>query len=131
MKALALVKQLGDYSTRYQALAGIISRKAERADQEQAQVEELEVELSELAGMWEENRYEYRDMPETDREIRALLDDIEHELATIRRQYKQKTKNYKQVLRAMKDLNKKVKYWQVALDDNNALDASGRVHTRR
>ena len=131
LKALALVQQLGNYSARYQTLAGKISQKAERADQEQAQVEELEVELSELAGMWEENRYEYRDMPEADGEIRALLGDIEHELGAIRRQYKQKTKNYKQVLRAMKDLNKKVKYWQVALDENNALDASGRVHPRR
>jgi DNA repair exonuclease SbcCD ATPase subunit len=131
LKALALVQQLGNYSAKYQTLAGKISQKAERADQEQAQVEELEVELSELAGMWEENRYEYRDMPEADGEIRALLGDIDHELATIRRQYKQKTKNYKQVLRAMKDLNKKVKYWQVALDENNALDASGRVHPRR
>jgi hypothetical protein len=131
LRALALVQQYGNFSAKYQSLAVKISQGAERADQEQAQVEALEIELSELAQIWEDHRYEYHDYPEVDRDIRDLLNTIEHELTTIRRQYKQKTKNYKQVLRSLKDLNKRVKYYQVALDGDHALDASGRVIRRR
>ena len=131
IKALALVQQLGNSSAKYQALANKICQGAERADQEQAQVEELEIELSELAQAWESLRYEYREVPEVEAELRELLQDIEHELAQVQHQYKQKRLNYKQVLRAMNDLNRRVKYYQVALDENSALDASGREIRRR
>jgi hypothetical protein len=31
----------------------------------------------------------------------------------------------------MKDLNKRVRYYQVAIDDDTALDVQGNVHRRR
>ena len=81
--------------------------------------------------VWEDHRYDYRDDPDVNQDIRELLDAVDHELATLRRQYKQKTKNYKQIESSLRDLNKRVKFFQVALDDEHAIDATGQIRRSR
>ena len=130
-KAINLVQQLGNLSAKYQTLAAKINQSAERAEHEQGQIEGVELDINEAAQLWQNHWYTYREYPEISQEIRDLLDGIDHELAQIRRYYKQKTSDYQQVLQAMKNLYRKVRYYQVALDEEHAIDYSGQVHTKR
>jgi len=130
-KAIGLVAQFSNLSTRYQTLAERLRQNAGRAAQEQSQVEDLETSLNDLASPWQERLSEYRDNPEASLEIRALLDSIDQGMKDIRRQYQQGALEYPQVLQALRALQKKVRYYQAALDDEHAIDASGRVTRRR
>ncbi|MEW5873115.1 MAG: hypothetical protein AB1894_27900 [Chloroflexota bacterium] len=131
LAAIQLVQQLVNLSARYRALAEKASQKAERAAQEMSQIENLEGELSEMAEVWQNQWYAHRDQPEVSQDIRALLDEIDHELSQLKRQYKQHSRDYNQILQQMKNLHRKVRYYQVALDEDHSIDSSGSVKRRR
>jgi len=130
-KAIGLVAQFSSLSTRYQTLAERLKQGAGRAAQEQSQVEDLETSLNDLTGPWQDRLGEYRDNPDASLEIRELLDSVDAELKRIRRQYTQGAMDYNQVLLALRTLQRKVRFYQVALDDEHAVDASGRVTRRK
>jgi len=130
-KAISLVAQFSNLSSRYQTLAERLKQGAGRAAQEQSQVEDLETSLNDLVGPWQDRLGEYRDNPDASLEIRELLDSVDGEMKRIRRQYTQGAMDYNQVLLALRTLQRKVRFYQVALDDEHAVDASGRVTRRR
>jgi DNA repair exonuclease SbcCD ATPase subunit len=130
-RAIARVAQLSNLGARYQALVERIAQASERAAREQAEAEEQEALVNEAAQQWQNLLVEYQSNPQASQEIRELLDAIHHELAQIRRNYNQGSADYTQTLQALKGLIKRLRYYQAALDEENALDASGRVHRRR
>ena len=130
-RAIARVAQLSNIGARYQALSERIAQAGERATREQAEAEELEGQVNESTQMWQNLLYEYNSNPTASQEIKELLDVINHELAQIRRNYNQGNADYPQTLGALKSLLKRLRYYQVALDDESALDASGNIHRRR
>jgi DNA repair exonuclease SbcCD ATPase subunit len=130
-RAITLVQHLGDLSAKYQTLTEKIRQSAGRAENEMLQVEELEAEINDLAQLWENHWYAQRDNPIASQEIRELLEAIDHEQAQIRQQYKKGDKSYSQVLEALKALHRKIKHFKAALDEDHAIDVSGRVNTRR
>ena len=130
-KAIGLVAQFSNLSTRYQTLAERLKQGVGRAAQEQSQVEDLEASISDLTSPWQNMLAEYRDNPDASLEIHQLLDSTELELKRIRYQYLRSGMDYNQVLIALKTLQRKVRFYQVALDDEHAVDSSGRVTRRR
>ncbi len=130
-RAIPLAAQLANLSARYQALAEKIGLTAGRAAQEQTEVGALEVEINDMAQLWQNLLYEHSSNTEAAQEIQELLDGINHELAQIRRKYIQGGLDYERVLQAMRALHKRVRYYQVALDDSTALDISGRASRKR
>jgi flagellar biosynthesis chaperone FliJ len=129
--AIGLVAQFSNLSTRYQTLAERLKQGAGRAAQEQSQVEELEASIGELTAPWQNMLAGYRDNVDASLQIRELLDSTELELKRIRYQYLRSGLDYNQVLLALKTLQRKVRFYQVALDDEHAVDSSGRVTRRR
>jgi chromosome segregation ATPase len=130
-RAISLVQELGRLSARYQTLAQKIRRAADRADTQMVQVEEIEAEIAELAQIWENQWYQHQDNPTASQEIRDLLNSLDHEQASLRKKYKKKSINQGQVLEALKALQRQVKFFQAALDEDHALDADGHINTRR
>jgi DNA repair exonuclease SbcCD ATPase subunit len=130
-KAIHLVQQLGNLSAKYQTLAEKARQSTEHAAQEMSQIEELEAELNELAQLWQNQWYSYRQEAEVSKEIRGLLDEIDHQMELAKRQYKQKSRNYSQIQQSLKALHRKMRYYQVALDADHAVDVNGNVNRRR
>jgi hypothetical protein len=130
-RALARVAQLSNLGARYQALSERIAQAVERRNREQAEAEELEGQVNDSAEMWQNLLVEYQGNPQASGEIRQLLEAINHELAQIRRNYGERNADYPQTMDALKALIKRLRYFQVELDEQSALDASGRVHRRR
>jgi chromosome segregation ATPase len=130
-KAIGLVAQFSNLSTRLQTLAERLKQGAGRAAQEQSQVEDLETSIGDLAGPWQDRLGEYRDNPDASLEIRELLDSIDAEMRRIRQEYGRSKLDYNGVLLALRTLQRKVRFYQVALDDEHAVDASGRVTRRK
>ena len=130
-RAIQLVGQLGHLSAQYQTLAEKVRQGVERAAHEQAQVEELESDLLEMGQRWQAQWTAYQDEPEVSQEIRTLLNDLEREMSAMRRKAQQKGSSYDQTLQALKSLHRKVRFFQVALDEEHALDASGNIQRRR
>jgi DNA repair exonuclease SbcCD ATPase subunit len=130
-RAIARVAQLSNLGARYQALGERIVQAGERAAREQAEAEEIEAQVNEASQMWRNLQDEYRSYPQAAQEIQELLDATHRELAQIRRNYSQGNADYTQTLQALKSLLKQIRFYQVALDEESALDASGSVHRRR
>jgi hypothetical protein len=130
-RAIARVAQLSNLGARYQALGERIAQAGERSVRERSEAEELEAQVNEAAQQWQNLLVEYQSNPQASQEIKELLDAIHHELAQIRRNYSQGTADYAQTLQALKGLTKRLRFYQVALDEDSALDAFGRVHRRR
>jgi hypothetical protein len=130
-RAISLVAQFAGLSNRYQALAEKARQNAERAAQEAAQIDQLEAAIAERAELWQSLLEQHRDNPLASQELQELLDSIDQEQHRIRRDYLQGDLDYAQVLQALKALDRKVRFYQVALDDEHALDASGHVTRRR
>jgi chromosome segregation ATPase len=131
IRAISLVQQLGSLSARYQTLVEKLRQGSERLAQEQTQVEDIETEIDELAQYWESQWRTYRDNPMASQEMRGLLDSVEQQQSQLKRQYRQGAKSYNQIIQELKALQRKLKYFQAALDDDHAIDSGGRVHTRR
>ena len=130
-RAIQLVQQLGQFAARYHDLAVKIQQTSEHAEQEMTAVEELENQLIDLEQRWQNNWNNYQSDPDIVQEIRRLLDETDRELANLKRAYKNKSKNYSQVLQSLKSLERKVAYYQVALDENRALDVDGNEKRKR
>jgi hypothetical protein len=130
-KAIALVAQYGSLASRYQNLAERIRQNAARRQQERSQVAQLEEEIVQLAEPWENLLAQHRDNPTASREIHELLDDLDERMEDIERAYLRGELDYGQVIQEMKAVQRRVRYYQIALDDENALDATGRVIRRR
>lgn len=130
-KAIARVAQLGNLSARCQALVERVAQIAERAAHEQGEAEELEAQIGELVQLWQNLLYEYGENEPASQEIRRLLETTRRELAQMRRAYLQGSTDYAQTLQAMKALHKRLRYYQVALDEESALDVQGNVHRWR
>lgn len=130
-RAIARTAQLGGLAARAQALADRIAQTAERAGRERTEVEDHEAQIGELAEQWRAHLHRYGEYPEAAAEIQALLEDIHQILAQIRRDYAQGAADYATTLQAVKTLAKRVRYYQVALDDQSALDVQGNIQRRR
>ena len=126
-KAITLVAQMGNLLARYQAAAERARQIAERAAQEQKQVEKLETELDELAQLWQTQWNSYRENPHATEDIRKLLAEIAGEREQLKRQYRQGAQNFSQVLQSLQMLHRKARTAQVAIDENHLIDVNGRV----
>jgi DNA repair exonuclease SbcCD ATPase subunit len=130
-KAIARTAQLGSLASRYAALNERIAQAVERAGRESSDVENLEADLDDLVQLWKNHLYELQEYPEAAADLQTLLEDISRELAQVRRRYQQGGMDYNAVLQSMKTLNRRVRYFQIALDDERALDIQGKVQVRR
>jgi DNA repair exonuclease SbcCD ATPase subunit len=130
-RAIARVAQLSSLGARYQALGERVAQAGERLSREQAEAGEQETQINDALQQWQSLQYEYQANPQATQEIKELLQAVDRELAQIRRSYSQGGADYHQTLGALKSLLKRLRYYQVALDDESALDASGVVHRRR
>jgi hypothetical protein len=130
-RAIQLVQQLEQISARYHDLAVHIQQTTENAEKEMVAVNQLENEITDLQQRWQNTWRSYQDTLEVVQDIRHLLDEADREIGTIRRQYKQKARNYSQVFQSLKGLERKLRYYQVALDENRALDMDGNEKRRR
>jgi hypothetical protein len=131
LTAIALVAQLANFSKRYAALTEKTRQVTEHVRQEQAQVEKLETQLEDLLLLWQNQWNNHQDNPTAVQEIQQLLNDTAHEKDRIRQEYRQGAKNYNQVLQSLQTLHRKVRVFQIPLDDQHAIDVNGRVITYR
>jgi len=130
-KAISLVAQYSNLASRYQTLAERARQSVERRQQEQGQVEQLEEAIAAMAQPWQELLPRYQDNPSASREIRDLLSDLGEQMDQIEADYLANALDYDGVIQQMKALQRRVRYYQIALDDDHALDASGRITRRR
>ena len=130
-KAIDLVAQLGTLSARYERLVEKLRQYGQRAAQEAEQIADLESELDEFTQSWQAQLQSYRENPAASREIQELLDGIRTERNNLQRLYRQGTSDYSQILQSLKAIQRKLRYFQVALDDDHAVDINGRVIKRR
>jgi len=130
-KAISLVTQFVSLASRYQNLGERLRQSADRQASEMRQVEDLEEEIVALTEPWEALLAQYRDNPIASREIRGLLADLDEEMEGIERGYLRGELDYEEVVQQMRGLQRRVRYYQVALDDETALDAGGRQIRRR
>ena len=130
-KAIDLVAQLGTLSSRYERLVEKLRQYGQRAAQEAEQIADLEAELDEFTQSWQVQLQTYQDNPTASREIKELLDGIRAERNNLQRLYRQGANDYSQTLQSLKAIQRKLRYFQVALDDDHALDMNGRVIKRR
>jgi uncharacterized protein YukE len=124
---MALVAQLGTLDSRYQTMAGNVRRTAERAGEEMDRVEKIEAELDEVLQMWHAQGQTHLDNRMAREEIRRLMDGIQDEWENIKRQYRQNTLSYNQVLQNLQALLRKARITQVPIDESHVLDINGRV----
>ncbi len=130
-RAIQLVGQFSQLAGQYQTLVEKVRQGLERAAHERTQVEDLENDLLELAQRWQEQRQAYQDEPEVSQEIRTMLGELEREMATLRRKAQQKSNSYEQILQTLKNLHRKVRFFQVELDEEHALDVAGNIQRKR
>lgn len=130
-RAIDLVALLGDLSSRYQALGERIRQLAERGSREQDQVTSLEQELDQYNRQWDQRWQEHQTNKLASEEIRELITNTENEQYRIRTQFREGTADYSKTLTSLQSLHRKVRLYQVALDDNHVIDVSGQVITSR
>jgi chromosome segregation ATPase len=131
LKAISLVKRLGDMSKKYQALEGKIRRASDSAARDREKIDSLERDLESYAQKWQNQWHAYPDNPSASQDIEDLLNSLDRQWDLIRQQHKRGEKDYDQVYKALEQLHRKVRYYQAALDEDHAVDANGRVITRR
>lgn len=130
-RALALVTQLERLAARYQTLTERLRQAVDRSALDQDQVLELEQDLDDLAGRWQEQLVVYADSPLAVREIRQLLGRLESERSHLKRRCQQGALTYAQALQSLKGLHREAGYFKAAIDGDHAVDASGQVYRRR
>jgi hypothetical protein len=126
-KAIHLVGQLSNLSARYYALAEKAFQSAERAAIEQQQVHEMEAQLEEMAQLWQNQWYAYRDNPVTGEEIRLLLNDVDKEHNQLKRRYRQGDLDYNEVVLELQELQRRLRSAQVSIDETHVIDLNGRI----
>ena len=130
-KAIALVQHLGRLSASYQTLETKLRQKTERVSHEQNQAEDLEEEINEFRQFWQLQANSQSDNPAVRQEIEDLLSTIDSKMANLQRDYQSGRLSYQQVIEAMRTINRQIRFFQVALDEDHALDSSGNIKRRR
>lgn len=130
-KAISLVSVYASLSSRYQNLGERLHQGVERRAQEMGQIQDLEEQIVALAEPWESLLAQHRDNPVASREIRGLLADLDDEMEDIEKGYLRGELDYDEVVKQMRNLQRRIRYYQVALDDETAMDSSGRLIRRR
>ncbi len=131
MKAISFVAQYSSLASRYQHLAERLRQGSSAREKEQRQVEQLEDAIAGMVDPWEQMLIRFSDHPGTCREIRDLLDSLGEGMQEIENDYLRGELDYDGVIQEMKSLQRRVRYYQVALDDEHAIDSAGRVTRRR
>lgn len=126
IKAIDLVRQLGNLSHKYHSVAEKAARTAERIYEEQQKVAGLEEELDQLVGQWQGQLQSYASSPETAKAIRELIHSINDEYNRIQREARQGRLNYDQTVRELEELRRRARIAQVPFDDSHVLDINGR-----
>lgn len=127
MRAISLVQRLSDLSARYYHLAERSRQKAERIASEQDHVEEIEAEVMEMVGLWQQQRQAYHANPTVSDEIRKLLDQVDSQLKAIQKLSKDGRKSYQQVAQDMEAVRNRLRRAQVMVDDQHVIDHNGRM----
>jgi chromosome segregation ATPase len=127
IKAIDLVKRLGDFAREYQALAAKMGQLIERGNREQKDVQKLESELDEYLSLWEKLQKTYQDNPDAGEDIHKLLDEADQEMYRVKTQYREGRLDYAAVYQAIQSLHRKVRLYQAVLDDAHVVDVNGRV----
>ncbi len=125
-RALSLVSQLGKLTSSYQSLAEKSGQAAGQISQERARLDKLEKELLDMLDQWRARRQAYQDHPTAAPEIQALIDETQLALDQLKTQGSKGTRTYEQLLADLQKLQRKVRFYQVALDDQHAVDIHGR-----
>lgn len=131
LRAIELVKQLGDFGRNYQELGEKMRQLSERGNREQNEIKKLENELQDYLHKWERLLEKYPDQAEVVEEIRGLLDDSDLELFQVKARYRDGAIDYEDAFQKVQNLERKVRLFQVALDETHTLDVNGRVITSR
>jgi len=130
-KAITLVAQMSNLSAKYQTLLVNVRQVAERAAREQDQIETLEAELDDMVQHWQQQWRVYRDNPMAEQEIHKLLGEIDSQRGQIKRQARQGSTTYDQILQALQSLHRRIRIAQVPIDDTHVIDLNGRLITYR
>jgi len=130
-RVVSLVGKLSNLGARYQNLAEKVNQVTKNVSQEQAQVEKLELEIFDMARYWKNLMDMYGDNPATFHEINDLLISIDEEQADIKQEYRRGDLTYDQVVQDLKDLHRKVRYYQVSVDEEHSLEYGGNIRSRR
>jgi hypothetical protein len=131
VKAIDLVKRLGDLAREYQGLAEKTRQLIERGNRDQKEVQKFETELDGFLSLWEKLQLSYQDNIEASEDIHKLLNEADQEMYRIKIQSREGVLTYDQVLQAIQTLHRKVRLYQAVLDDAHVVDVNGRVITSR
>ncbi len=127
LRAIALVQRLSDLSAKYYHLAERSRQKAERIASEQDHVDEIEAEVKEMVGLWQQQRQAYQANPAVSEEIRKLLDQVDSQVKTIQKLSKDGKKNYQQVAQDLETVRNRLRRSQVTIDDQHVIDLNGHM----
>jgi DNA repair exonuclease SbcCD ATPase subunit len=131
VKAIDLVKRLGDMTRQYEALSGKMDQLIKRGNQEQKDIQRLEGELDRYLDDWEKLQSAYQDNPRASEDIHKLLDEADREMFRLKSQYKDNQLSYNQVQQSIVNLHRKVRLYQAVLDDTHVVDVNGKVIASR
>lgn len=131
VKAIELVKRLGDLAREYQSLAASLKQLIEQGNRDQAEILQMERELDGFLSGWEKLARAYPDNPEASQDIQQLLNEADQEMYRVKTQYREGRLTYAQVQQAVQTLHRKVRLYQAVLDDTHVVDLQGRVITSR
>jgi len=90
-------------------------------------VHEMEAQLEEMAQLWQNQWYAYRDNPVTGEEIRLLLNDVDKEHNQLKRRYRQGDLDYNEVVLELQELQRRLRSAQVSIDETHVIDLNGRI----
>ena len=127
VKAIDLVKRLGDLAREYQGLAASLASLIERGNREQKDIARLESELDENLSRWEKLLAVHQDSVEAGEDIRGLLNEADQEMYRVKTQYRDGSLNYAAALQAIQALHRKVRLFQAVLDEAHVVDVNGKV----
>lgn len=129
-RAIGLVAHFSSLASRYQALSTRLKQFDEQRDEDHETIADLERQIAQAAGEWENLLRLYSDNPSACQEIQDFLNALDHNLEMIETGYLQSELEFDQVLQQMNSILRRIRFFQVALDDEHALDASGRIIRR-
>ncbi len=125
--AINLVAHYSSLSSRYQNLAAQLQQFADQRQRDQEVVGDLDQQITQAAEEWESLLRLYSDNPSASQEIQEFLEAVDLSLDNIEYGYLHGDLEYEQVLQQMNAVLRRIRFYQVALDDQHALDASGRI----
>jgi hypothetical protein len=130
LKAIQLVSKLSELSDSYQNLENRAAQLAEKANQEQSRVEDLEIRLGESLRLWQYQLQSYSANLYARDEIQMLLQEAENEAEAIRLRYLRGDTPYQQALQALRSLCQQVESAHASLDQEQVIDINGVVQRR-